>query len=443
MVSNPAFPQDNDAPEKLLMYKNYKHVFPQEYFQFDDDVWDLNFRATTASAPSYNRINFSAFDYAVKYDVKEYIIHGIYGTGLSNSWASQMVRVLRKAFRFLAEKYDSNFSPLMLTRDDARSLEEHFSQSGRKCIDEEVSIVARFAVFLRQKYNGEPADFRPNRRAVPARSSIERKIYSEGLERVIPDEVSEALMEAIGREQVLLEERMKYTESKLPITEFLYTVVLILLLFSGRRISEVLLLRQCCLREPTGDEIKTTKQEGIWLIYHNTKSQLDQQEVFIGEPAANLVRKMVKRAQTLTGSLASEGEIDRLFLTHSITRYSPRDKGIIRILNSNYFTEWLNGRMTEDKHVGKTGFIHRHNIKYNGEYYQLDTHQARHTLAHKAYLGGASYVDVGDHLHHKRTIAGLSPMTGVYLHGHEKDVQLIRRMNNNRTIVGRAAPPHR
>jgi hypothetical protein len=31
-------------------------------------------------------------------------------------------------------------------------------------------------------------------------------------------------------------------------------------------------------------------------------------------------------------------------------------------------------------------------------------------------------------------------MTGVYLHGHEEDVQLIRQMNSNRTVVGKAAP---
>lgn len=90
--------------------------------------------------------------------------------------------------------------------------------------------------------------------------------------------------------------------------------------------------------------------------------------------------------------------------------------------------------------VLKGGFVHWYNIKYQGEYYYLNPHQTRHTLAHKAYLGGASYVDVGDYFHHKRTIDGLSPMTSVYLHGQKKDVQLIQEMNARRVVTGKAAP---
>jgi hypothetical protein len=191
-------------------------------------------------------------------------------------------------------------------------------------------------------------------------------------------------MEAIGREQVLLEERIKHTKAKLPVTEFLYTVALALLLYGGRRISEVLLLRRCCLRVPTRDEISEIRQEGIWLIYHNTKGKLDQQEVFLGEPGASLVHKMVERARTLTEPLANESGLDRLFLTDSKRRYSPEDKGVVRLLTSASFVNWLNGRVAEDRSVEKAGFIHQYNIRYNGEYYQLDPHQARHTLAHKA-----------------------------------------------------------
>jgi integrase len=440
MVANPAFQPDNDAPEKLLVHKNDRHLFSGKYFQFEADVWDLNFRATVASVPSYNRINFASFGTAVKDDVKEFILHGIAGAGLSNSWAIQTIAALKKANQFLVEKHGRDFSPLALTRNDARSLEEHLCQSGRKNIAAEIAIISRFAAFLRQKYQGEPAEFHLNQRAVPARSSLEKRTYSEGLEMVIPDEVSEALMEAVGREQILLEEKIKNYPSGRPRILFLFTVVLSLLLLSGRRISEVLLLRRCCLREPTRDEITKTKHEGIWLIYHNTKSKLGQLEIFMGEPGASLVRKMVAKAQALTEPLARDSVLDRLFLTDSRTKESQGVKGIIRTLTAPSFNVWLNGRMTTERGVELAGFIHRYSITYNGEYYQLDPHQARHTMAHKAYLGGASYADVGDHLHHKRTIAGLSPMTGVYLHGHEKDVQLIRQMNNDRTLVGKAAP---
>lgn len=96
--------------------------------------------------------------------------------------------------------------------------------------------------------------------------------------------------------------------------------------------------------------------------------------------------------------------------------------------------------MTEEGDILSTGFIHRYNIKYLGEYYYINPHQTRHTLAHKAYLSGASYVEVGDHLDHARTKEGLSPITGVYIHGLEKDVQLIREMHERWLVTGKALP---
>src|SRR5207248_5185759 len=97
--------------------------------------------------------------------------------------------------------------------------------------------------------------------------------------------------------------------------------------------------------------------------------------------------------------LSQTSGLDRLFLMNS----RMGSDGHIRPVSARAFTSWLNGRMDDDGHVLRAGFIHRYHITYQGSYYQMDPHQARHTLAHKAYLGGASYVDVGDHLHHRRT----------------------------------------
>ncbi len=194
-----------------------------------------------------------------------------------------------------------------------------------------------------------------------------------------------------------------------------------LLLFSGRRVSEVLLLKRDCLREPTVEEMTETGP-GIWLAYHNAKAHLGQKEIFITEPAAQLVREQVARVREWTDALARESKLDKLFLTNWLRGEN------IRVPSRDTFASWL------------TGFIHRYNIKYQGEYYYINPHQTRHTLAHKAYLGGASYVVVGDHLDHARTTAGLSPITGVYIHGQEKDIQLIREMNDRRLLTGKALP---
>lgn len=340
--------------------------------------------------------------------------------------------VLRKTFRVLVERHGADLSPLRLTRDDAFALEEYFRQTGSVSARKQLTIVARFAAFLREKFDGLPADFCPNVLAVP-KVDYKKRSFTEGLEQVIPDEVSDALMEAVGRHQLFLDEKIKKSKAKYLQSHQLYLAVLVLLFFSGRRISEVLLLRRACLREPSSDERVEIKEEGVWLVFHNTKVGLGQQEIFITEPAAALVGTMVERVRALTYSLAETGEHDVLFLTDA--PYAG-----IRGITANTFDNWLNGRTTEDGDVLRTGFIHRYNIKFQGEYYHINPHQMRHTLAYKAYMGGASYVDVGDHLQHKRTITGLSPMTGVYIHGHEKDVQRIREMNEKRLVSGKAVP---
>jgi integrase len=397
---------------------------------FDEDRWDLNFRSTVAR-PCAGRISFAEFSSAVKNYVKEFIADGIFVAGLSNGWAVKVMTTLRKTFRVFEKRHNADISPLAWTRYDAIALEDYIREAGVTRPREELVIVARFAAFLRERHNGLPAEFHPNPLVVP-RHKETRRTYSEGLEQVIPDEVSAAIMEAIGRYQLFLQEKSKTSSAKYLQSHQLYLSILVLLFFSGRRISEVLLLRRECLREPSVDELTQTG-EGVWLQYDNTEVGLGLVEIFITEPGADLVRKMVEHVQVLTDSLAVWSEKDNLFLTDS-------PLAGIRSITANSFNSWLNGYLTEDNQVVRPGFIHRYNIKFMGEYYYINPHQMRHTLAYKAYMGGASYVDVGDHLHHKRTIDGLSPMTGVYIHGQEKDVQLIREMHAKRKVLGRAVP---
>ena len=338
---------------------------------------------------------------------------------------------------FLEQRLGKNFSPTNLTQHDATAVEEHFTylkqQYSRRHY---IAYIARFAAFLRERHAGEPADFRPDPRAIPYVTNT-GKPYSRGLEQVIPDEVSEALMEAIYQHNLVLEERLKIYSSERLRSDHLYLVALLLLLFSGRRISEVLLLKRDCLREATVEEMTKTGP-GIWLAYQNTKAHLKQKEIFITEPAAQLVREHVARVRGLTDALARESKLNNLFLTNWNTGGS--GEGNVRVPSYSAFAGWLSGEINEDKRVLRSGFIHTYNIKYQGEYYYINPHQTRHTLAHKAYLGGATYVEIGDHLDHTRTMQGLSPITSVYLHGQEKDVQLIREMHTRRVLTGKALP---
>jgi integrase len=425
--------QGRDAHVEQVIHPHRNKLFLHRDFTFDDDVWNLHFRATTAVPPSASTLTFHAFPSSLKDDVKEFIARECWGAELSNGSIRGILSVLRGAITFLIQRLGDNFSPINLTSYDATAIEEHFTylknQYTRRLY---IATVARFAAFLREQHAGEPADFRPDPQAIPYTRSIGRP-YSWGLEQVIPDEVSEALMAAIHRHNLVLEERAKISSTKQLSADHLYIVVLMLLLFSGKRVSEILLLKRDCLREPTVEEGMKTGP-GIWLAYQNTKAHLGQKEIFITEPAAQLVREYVARVREWTEVLARESRLDKLFLTNW------QAGGNIRVPSRDSFASWLSGEIGENGDVLRSGFIHHYAIKYHGEYYYINPHQTRHTLAHKAYLSGASYVVVGDHLDHIRTTEGRSPITGVYLHGQEKDVQLIREMHDRRVVTGKALP---
>ena len=424
-----------EEPEALE--RQYK-IFPHENIAFDADVWDLLFRATTACPPGGGKISFCAFSPSVKDEVKNFIAHLCWGEGLSNGRLQAALVTLRKALPLLEERHAVDFSLLKLSQADALAIEDLFAPLNRG--REHVTVVARFAKFLRERHAGEPTDFRPNPLSLPIRRKSKRT-YSDGLEQVIPDEVSSALMEALYQERIALEEEVTRNSPERLSTAHLYPVVLLLLLFSGKRASEILLLKQNCLREPTPDELKEIGYNGLWLAYKDTKAHMGEREVFIQEPASHLVWEEVARIRAQTSALAEQSGLDYLFLTNArFGRMGREEQGDIRRLSNLSFTHWLSGRTGDNHEVLRRGFIHRHNIKYQGEYYHINPHQTRHTLAHKAYLGGASYVAVGGHLGHKQTKEGLSPMTGVYIHGQEREVKSIREMNERRLVVGKAAP---
>jgi hypothetical protein len=158
--------------------------------------------------------------------------------------------------------------------------------------------------------------------------------------------------------------------------------------------------------------------------------------VFIPSPGSAIVRQEVLRIQQLTAKISEASQLDFLFL-------GEMPNGRVwetRTLTVRGFSAWLNGSERLDGRLVHRGFIHRYNILYDGKHYHIQCMQARHTVAHKAYLGGASYQDVGDFLHHKRSHEGLSPITGVYLHGRAREVRHLQEMNHSRLVTGRAVP---
>ncbi len=325
-----------EEPEALERQHKF---FPHENIAFDADVWDLLFRATTACRPGGGKISFCAFSPSIKDEIKHFIAHPCWGEGLSNGTLMSALVTLRQAIPLLEERHAGDFSLLKLSQADAQAIEDHFAprNKGRK----HVTVIARFAKFLRDRYAGEPAGFRPNPRSLPSQRSSKRT-YSDGLEQVIPDEVSSALMEALYQERIALEEGITRNSPERLRPAHLYPVVLLLLLFSGKRVSEILLLKRNCLREPTPDELKKIGFKGLWLAYKDTKAHTGESEVFIQEPASHLVWEEVARIRAQTSALAEQSGLDYLFLTNTrIGRTGREEQGDIRRLNDRGFSLWL------------------------------------------------------------------------------------------------------
>ena len=143
----------------------------------------------------------------------------------------------------------------------------------------------------------------------------------------------------------------------------------------------------------------------MWLSFIESKTHQDKQEQYIPEAYADIVREAVSVTQHITESLAKESGLDFLFLTST---KGGSGGGAIRPPSVEGFTSWLNGSSSEDGQVLRRGFIHRHNICYQGYYYAINPHQTRHTIATQIYLGGGGFGTVTEHLHHRSPV-----MTGV------------------------------
>ncbi|MBI2204833.1 MAG: hypothetical protein HYU41_13365 [Candidatus Rokubacteria bacterium] len=403
--------------------------------RFEEDVWNLAFRSTIAGSPSSHKISFTEFPEPWRDDVKAFITQALLDAR-SNSWILSTLGVLRWLLRILQDRSAASRPPAMLTADDARAVEEWFATSGREQARAELTAIAEFAAFLRRQHRGNPAHFRPSRRAAPP-DRRGRAPFTEGLERVIPDEVSRAFMAAVARHEAMIERIALTARPKSVLSVRLYLQICKLLVFTGRRISELLLVVRQPLQEPT-DEERAHTGPGVWFAYNDTKSRQGAFRVFVPEPGAAIVRGAVGHAQALTEDLAARSGLNRLFLTER--RGGANGGGQARTVSASAFRLWLNGRMTDDWQIIRPGFVHREAIVYQGAYYPIEPHQTRHTLAHKAYLGGASYLDVGDHLGHRRTAAGLSPMTAVYIHGRQREVLQVREMHERRRHHGTTAP---
>ena len=184
-------------------------------FSYEDDRWDLSYRETMAITDGASVINFEEFPASWKEEVKAYAAEAILARRLSNGWLKSTLTTLRLLVKLAGERHPMDVPPTLLDRQDARRLEQHVGAQEQVKGRQTIRTAAVFADFIRERHKGEPASFRPEHRGIPG--EIRNKTYSDGWERVIPDEVSTSVLQAVqSRWSVLI----KSSSGKLRTVQF-------------------------------------------------------------------------------------------------------------------------------------------------------------------------------------------------------------------------------
>lgn len=383
--------------------------FPGAGFTYVDDIWNLHNWNTVAATAGESLLNFESIVDWLKPIAKAYISYGWLAQDLSIGWMKGQLTSLRK----LSEYFICNYPQLnQLINLDQRVAEGFADYLNERYPNQTAYLTARhignFGKWVRKQYK-LPITFRPDHIVKLKRE----KDLIEDKTQVIPIDVIDQFFKVIGTYHQELWEKWKSTppSKRTRITELLYLQALKILLCTPLRISQVLLLDRDPLRDSTNNE-----EPGVWIKYIESKSHQGEQEKYVPLEMADIVREAIEAAQTVTEEFYRRSGKNHLFLTDS--KAAALEEGI-RNISSKAFRSWLNGRENEEGEVVREGFIHRFNIKYDGEYYYLRPHQTRHTLASFVYRGGGGFGDVTNYLNH-RNLKVLNKQTGVYVHGEER-----------------------
>jgi len=227
----------------------------------------------------------------------------------------------------------------------------------------------------------------------------------------------EQLLSAASRRHTELWTRWKSPRSRHPGgSELLYLQVVRILAATSLRVSQILLMPRFTSEHDKPYRLSQDGEaEGLWISFRETKTHQGVQERFVPQPLAKMVQDALDVALAVTDGLGQEAPaLEYVFLTQS--KGGAMGGGMVRPISAKAFALWLNGRHDEEGNVLRPGFIHRHEIRYQGYYYPINPHHSRHTDATRLYLGGAGFGTVVEQLLHRGN------MTGVYTHGRDRDI---------------------
>lgn len=403
--------------------------YPGAQFRYTDDVWQLPPQAKrVATSPSGDLLNFSGLPEWLKMPAKAYLSWAWLGQDLSPSWLQGHLVMLRKLGDYVCQQQPDVRQLADLDRGAADGFVQYLRQdTSPESAYRQACEADRFAHWVRNQYN-VAYSFRPRLYAVKPRRQGEA---DSGKDRVIPTSVMEQLLSAASRRHTELWARWKNPRSRNPRgSELLYLQVLRIMAATSLRISQILLMPRFTSEHDKPYRLSQGGEAaGLWIMFRETKTHQGMQERFVPQPLAEMVQEALDVALIVTDHLAQlDPELDYVFLTQS--KGGALGGGIVRPISSKAFALWLNGRHDDEGNVTRTGFIHRHEIRYQGYYYTVNPHQSRHTFAARLYLGGAGFGTVVEQLLHRGN------MTGVYTHGRDRDIKEIQQALDAETVAG-------
>ena len=416
MVSPEAF-QTGQAP------------YPGAKFRYTDDVWQWPPQAKRiATSPGGDRLNFADLPAWLKMPAKAYVSWGWLAQDFSLSWLQERLVMLRKLGHFVRQERPDIRQLADLDRGAADGFVQYLRQDTSPGNAHRQACEAdQFGHWLRQQYN-VAHHFRPRRYATKPRFTGAADSRDES---VIPTTVMEQLLSAASRRHTELWTRWANPRARHPrASELLYLQVLRIMAATSLRISQILLMPR--ITSEHGKPYRLARDgeaPGLWISFRETKTHQGVQERFVPQSLAELVQEALDVALAVTDTLAQEAqELDYVFPTQS--KGGAMGGGTVRPISAKAFTVWLNGRHDAEGNVLRPGFIHRHEIRYQGYYYTINPHQSRHTLATRLYLGGAGFGTVVEQLLHRGN------MTGVYTHGRDRDIQELQQALDVETVAG-------
>ncbi|MGJ5681530.1 tyrosine-type recombinase/integrase [Staphylococcus equorum] len=359
-------------------YYDFMYNFFDVRHEFDKDIWDIRNipHATVEINYSRYKLNFEEFHPTYKTIIKEYIWYCLTFKSSGRIYNADFPG-LKCFVKFMSDTYRDWNDLKLLSRKDFENYLVYFHQYYRNCSDSTkhpyLSATKQFLEYLQRK-DSEFAPVKPVMNIIFP-EDIPMKMRQSNKVKHIPEMVIKQLQEILVQDPEKLKPAMTSKELE-------YLPVIILLISTGWRISDILNLRyDKCLLVLNNNE--------YYLQGDINKTKVNDHRVPIDTDVAMVIQTVIEATKAKSNSLNNPNKF--LFVRTSGKR---KGRPFSNITIQNNLNKWA----------------HRYNIKdLNGEIYHFKNHAFRHSK-------GVELINLGMNITHvMKWFAHSSPeMTLVY-----------------------------